>query len=105
MNDFNTKDIIDFFCDLEEDIIYHDNFFKALKNLLTDKKKDLSEFIGNKKTIDISEFIEVLKENEFEINDDNFDLNVFLKKYKLEQNSENINIELLKYELNNIPDF
>ena len=105
LSEFNTKDIIDFFCDLEEDIIYHDNFFKALKNLLTDKKKDLSEFIGNKKTIDISEFIEILKANEFEINDDNFDLNVFLKKYKLEQNSENINIELLKYELNNIPDF
>ena len=105
LNEFNIKDIIDFFCDLEEDIIYHDNFFKALKNLLTDKKKDLSEFIGNKTTIDISEFIEILKENEFEINDGNFDLNVFLKKYKLEPNSENINIELLKYELNNIPDF
>ena len=73
-----------------------------LKNLLNDKKKDLYEFIGNKKTIDISEFIEILKENEFEIKDDNFDLNNFLKKYKLEQNSENINIELLKMELDNI---
>ena len=105
LNEFNTKDIIDFFCDLEEDIIYHDNFFKALKNLLNDKKKDLYEFIGNKKTIDISEFIEILKENEFEIKDDNFDLNNFLKKYKLEQNSENINIELLKMELDNISVF
>ena len=105
LNEFNTKDIIDFFCDLEEDIIYHDNFFKALKNLLNDKKKDLYEFIGNKKTIDISEFIEILKENEFEIKDDNFDLNIFLKKYKLAQNSENINIELLKMELDNISVF
>lgn len=105
LNEFNTKDIIDFFCDLEEDIIYHDNFFKALKNLLNDKKKDLYEFIGNKKTIDISEFIEILKENEFEIKDDNFDLNNFLKKYQLEQNSENINIELLKMELDNISVF
>ena len=87
------------------------HFFKIhllvvlLKNLLNEKKKDLYEFIGNKKTIDISEFIEILKENEFEIKDDNFDLNNFLKKYQLEQNSENINIELLKMELDNISVF
>ena len=58
-------------------IIYHNNFFKALKNLLNDKNKDLYEFIGNKKTIDISEFIEILKENKFEIEDNNFDVNIF----------------------------
>ena len=105
LNEFNTKDIIDFLCDLEEEIIYHDNFMKGLKNLLNDKKTNLDEFIGQKKTIDISGFIEILKENEFEINDDNFDLNIFLKKYKKEENSENLNLELLKMDLENIPSF
>ena len=106
LNQFNTKDIINFLRDLEkEEIIYHDNFIKALKNLLNDKKMNLGEFVGQKKILKISEFIKILKENGFEINDDNFDLNIFLMKYIKEENSGNINIELLKIDLDKISSF
>ena len=105
LNEFSTKDIINFLCDLEEEIIYHNNFFKALKSFLEEKNMNLNEFIGIKKVIDISEFIDILNENQFEINDDSFDLKIFLQKYKIEENSENISIELIKKDLDKISNF
>ena len=66
---------------------------------------NLNEFIGIKKVIDISEFIDILNENQFEINDDSFDLKIFLQKYKIEENSENISIELIKKDLDKISNF
>ena len=102
MDEFSTKDIIDILYEFEEEIIYRDNFMKALKNLLEENNKNFNELTRNKKALDISEFIDILNENKFEINDDSFDLKKFLEKYKTSENSDDINIELLKNDFDKI---
>ena len=102
LDEFSTKDIIDILYEFEEEIIYRDNFMKALKNLLEENNKNFNELTRNKKALDISEFIDILNENKFEINDDSFDLKKFLEKYKTSENSDDINIELLKNDFDKI---
>jgi hypothetical protein len=70
--------------------------------MLDDKKKSFNEIFGKNEIINISKFIDILNKNDFQIEDDNFDLNNFLQRLKDDENSDNINIELMKKDLDNI---
>ena len=94
LNDLSSKE--------EEDKILINEFFKALKNMLDDKKMDFKKFIGKNKNINITDFINILNENNFVIEIENFDLYSFLQKFKTGENSDNINIELIQNYLNEI---
>ena len=106
LNEFSIKDILEFLNDLsskeEEDKILINEFFKALKNMLDDKKMDFKKLIGKNKNINITDFINILNENNFVIEIENFDLYSFLQKFKTSENSDNINIELIQNYLNEI---
>ena len=106
LNEFSIKDILEFLNDLsskeEEDKILINEFFKALKNMLDDKKMDFKKLIGKNKNTNITDFINILNENNFVIEIDNFDLYSFLQKFKTSENSDNINIELIQNYLNEI---
>ena len=106
LNEFSIKDILEFLNDLsskeEEDKILINEFFKALKNMLDDKKMDFKKLIGKNKNININDFINILNENNFVIEIENFDLYSFLQKFKTSENSDNINIELIQNYLNEI---
>ena len=106
LNEFSIKDILEFLNDLsskeEEDKILINEFFKALKNMLDDKKMDFKKLIGKNKNTNITDFINILNENNFVIEIENFDLYSFLQKFKTSENSDNINIELIQNYLNEI---
>ena len=106
LNEFSIKDILEFLNDLsskeEEDKILINEFFQALKNMLDDKKMDFKKLIGKNKNINITDFINILNENNFVIEIENFDLYSFLQKFKTSENSDNINIELIQNYLNEI---
>jgi hypothetical protein len=104
--ELSVKDILEFLYDIsskeDEEKIQYDDFIKALKNMLNDKKKSFNEIFGKNEIINISKFIDILNKNDFQIEDDNFDLNYFLQRLKDDENSDNINIELMKKDLDNI---
>ena len=101
LTEFNRKDAFDVLSNLEVESIIIENFIKALKNILEEKKMDLDSFIGYKKNLDIEEFINILNENKFDFNGQNIDFNDVLKNYKIDENSDNIDIDLLKLDLKN----
>jgi hypothetical protein len=70
--------------------------------MLDDKKMDFKNLIGKNKNINITDFINILNENNFVIEIENFDLYSFLQKFKTSENSDNINIELIQNYLNEI---
>ena len=70
--------------------------------MLDDKKMDFKKLIGKNKNINITDFINILNENNFVIEIENFDLYSFLQKFKSGENSDNINIELIQNYLNEI---
>ena len=105
LNEFNTKDTFDFLSNLEIESIIIENFIKALKNILEEKKIDLDSLIGFKKNIDIEEFTNILNENKLDFNGQNIDLNDVLKNYKKDENNEIIDIDLIKMDLKNFSDF
>ena len=105
LTEFNRKDAFDVLSNLEVESIIIENFIKALKNILEEKKMDLDSFIGYKKNLDIEEFINILNENKFDFNGQNIDFNDVLKNYKIDENSDNIDIDLLKLDLKNFCSF
>ena len=104
--ELSVKDILEFLYDIsskdDEEKIQYDDFIKALKNMLEEKKKNFDEIFGKNKFINISKFIDILDKNNFRIEDENFDLNNFLQKLKSDENSDKIDVELLKKDLDNI---
>ena len=104
--ELSVKDILEFLYDIsskeDEEKIQYDDFIKALKNMLDDKKKSFNEIFGKNEIINISKFIDILNKNDFLNENDNFDLNNFLQKLKDDENNDNINIELMKKDLDNI---
>ena len=104
--ELSVKDILEFLYDIsskdDEEKIQYDDFIKALKNMLEEKKKNFDEIFGKDEFINISKFTDILNKNNFRIEDENFDLNNFLQKLKDDENSDNINIELMKKDLDNI---
>ena len=87
-----------------------DNFCTQFKAFLNDKGMNLKEFIGENNikyiqkdeneisTININKFFELLELNKFHI-DDNLNLNYILSCYKVDEKSEDININLLENDL------
>ena len=84
-----------------------DNFILKLKTFLNEKKLDLKKLIGennikkNEKEINfinIFQFFDLLKQNEFEL--DKMTISCILSNYKIDENSENININLLEKDIN-----
>ena len=84
-----------------------DNFILKLKTFLNGKKLDLKKLIGennikkNEKEIyfiNIYKFFDLLKQNEFEF--DKMTISFILSNYKIDEISENININLLEKDIN-----
>ena len=87
-----------------------DNFYKNFKKFLNDIKLKFKEFIGEnnieyiKKNdneipiININTFFELLKKNDFQV--DNLTLSVIFSSYKVDENSYDININLIDEEIN-----
>ena len=104
--ELSVKDILEFLYDIsskdDEEKIQYDDFIKALKNMLEEKKKNFDEIFGKDEFINISKFTDILNKNNFRIEDENFDLNNFLQKLKSDENSDKIDVELLKKDLDNI---
>ena len=101
LKEFNVKIILEFFSELKQK--EKDNYFLLmLNNFLNDKDVTLEKLLGSNDFISISEFINILNQNEFKIDNDNSDINVVLQKYQKEEKSGNIDINLLKKDLNSI---
>lgn len=87
-----------------------DNFCTQFKSFLNDKGMNLKEFIGENNikyiqkdeneisTVNINKFFGLLKLNKFNI-DGNLNLNYIFSCYKVDENSEDININLLENDL------
>ena len=101
--EFDVKNIFEFLNEInsrEDEIkIKNKEFIEALKIMLKVKNKSFDEFFGTNKNIYITEFVDILNENNFEIENNDLDLEYYLGKYKKEENSEEINIKLLKKDL------
>ena len=101
--EFDVKNIFEFLNEInsrEDEIkIKNKEFIEALKIMLKVKNKSFDEFFGTNKNIYITEFVDILNENNFEIENNDLDFEYYLGKYKKEENSEEINIKLLKKDL------
>ena len=101
--EFDVKNIFEFLNEInsrEDEIkIKNKEFIEALKIMLKVKNKSFDEFFGTNKNIYITEFVDILNENNFEIENNDLDFEYYLDKYKKEENSEEINIKLLKKDL------
>ena len=106
LHEFNEKNISEFLNDIksrENDIkLKNKEFCEALKIWLKVKNMKLDKLIGEKQIIKISEFVNILNENGFELENNNLSFDYFLMKYKVEEISDYINIEFLKKDLDNI---
>ena len=106
LNEFDTKIITKFLNDInskENEIkMKNKEFCEALKIWLKVNNTKLDKLIREKQTIKISEFVNILNKNNFEIENNNLSFDYFLVKYKQEEISEFINIDLLKNDLENV---
>ena len=97
LKEFSISIIQDFFKDFKEKIV-----IDGLKKFLEEKNMNLTELVGQKENIDTSEFIKILEENKFNINSNvDIDMHNVLQKYKMDENSKNINMALIQKDLNN----
>ena len=106
LNEFDTKIITKFLNDInskENEIkMKNKEFCEALKIWLKVNNTKLDKLIREKQTIKISEFVNILNKNNFEIENNNLSFDYFLVKYKVEETSEFINIDFLKNDLENV---
>ena len=106
LNEFDTKIITKFLNDInskENEIkMKNKEFCEALKIWLKVNNTKLDKLIGEKQIIKISEFVNILNKNNFEIENNNLSFDYFLIKYKVEEISEYINIDFLKNDLDNV---
>ena len=106
LNEFDTKIITKFLNDInskENEIkMKNKEFCEALKIWMKVNNTKLDKLIGEKQIIKISEFVNILNKNNFEIENNNLSFDYFLIKYKVEEISEYINIDFLKNDLDNV---
>ena len=106
LNEFDTKIITKFLNDInskENEIkMKNKEFCEALKIWLKVNNTKLDKLIGEKQIIKISEFVNILNKNNFEIENNNLSFDYFLIKYKVEEISEYINIDFLKNDLDKV---
>ena len=79
-----------------------ETFIEALKRTLDEKNMNINEFVGKKDNLEISEFLKILEESKFKINNVNLDMYCTLQKYKINENSEIINVTLIQNDLNKV---
>ena len=78
------------------------DFISALKIFLENKNISLDDLLGRNDFININDFMNILSQNEFKVENVNFDLYCALQKYQKEDNSWDIDIKSLKDDLNNL---
>ena len=72
LNEFSINNLMNFMNELNKRV--DNNFIENFKNFLKNKNVTLEDFLGKKDTINISEFMNILNENEFKIKDINLDI-------------------------------
>ena len=78
------------------------DFISALKIFLENKNISLDDLLGRNDFININDFMNILSQNEFKVENVNFDLYCALQKYQKEDNSWDIDIKALKADLENL---
>ena len=88
-----------------------DSFISQIKKVLNDKKINIKNFIGESNIkyikkgeneipcLNIHYFFDLLKKNELKFDEDNLFINCIFSHYKIDENSEDINIVLLENDL------
>ena len=88
-----------------------DSFISQIKKVLNDKKINIKKFIGESNIkyikkgeneipcLNIHYFFDLLKKNELKFDEDNLFINCIFSHYKIDENSEDINIVLLENDL------
>ena len=105
LKEFNVKTIVELMDELklkEKTMDNDKNFIVALKQFLKDKNITLENLLEKNDSIEITEFMDILKKNKFKTENISFDLYSALQKYQREENSGNIDINLLNNDLNKI---
>lgn len=103
LKEFNLKKIMEFFDNLKpKENKPVDEFITALKKFLKIKNTTLENLLGKNDFIDTTEIINILVQNEFKNENVNLDLYYYLQKYQTEDNIGKIDINSLKYDLDNI---
>ena len=97
LKEFNIKIIQDLLNELKDE-----TFIETLKRMLDEKNMNLKEFVKQKEYMEITEFLKILEDNKFKINNVNLDMYCILQKYKVDENSENINMALIQKDLNSV---
>ena len=100
LNEFTVTSIINFIIELNKK--EGNNFIVALKNLLDNKNITLEAFLGTQDVISISKFVNILNKNDFKTQNNNLDIYGELQKYQIGENSNNININKLKKDLDEL---
>ena len=100
MKEFDIKNILDFLNNLNKK--KEKDFITGLKNFLRNKNTNIETLLGKNDVININEFMNILSENKFKIDNKNIDIYCELQKYQTKDNSNNIKIDLLKKDLDKI---
>ena len=103
IEEFNKKIILEIFTVLNKKIkLDNIDFISALKKFLENKNISLDALLGKTDYININDFMNILSQNEFKVENVNFDLYCSLQKYQKEDNSWDIDIKALKADLENL---
>ena len=100
LKEFDIKNILDFLNNLNKK--KEKDFITGLKNFLRNKNTNIETLLGKNDVININEFMNILSENKFKIDNKNIDIYCELQKYQTKDNSSNIKIDLLKKDLDKI---
>ena len=100
LKEFDIKNILDFLNNLNKK--KEKDFITGLKNFLRNKNTNIETLLGKNDVININEFMNILSENKFKIDNKNIDIYCELQKYQTKDNSTNIKIDLLKKDLDKI---
>ena len=100
LKEFDIKNILDFLNNLNKK--KEKDFITGLKNFLRNKNTNIETLLGKNDVININEFMNILSENKFKIDNKNIDIYCELQKYQTKDNSNNIKIDLLKKDLDKI---
>jgi len=103
IEEFNKKIILEIFTVLnKKNKLDNIDFISALKKFLENKNISLDALLGKTDYININDFMNILSQNEFKVENVNFDLYCALQKYQKEDNSWDIDIKALKADLENL---
>ena len=99
LKEFDKNNILELINDLKQKPQENNDFISTLINFLEKKNITLENLLGKNDYININEFMNILRENEFKVENGNFDLFNALQKYQKDENSGNIDINYLKNDL------